>query len=213
LSRHSGCAVILPHYRLAPEHPFPAAFEDALTSYRFLVEEAGLEPESILVGGDSAGGQLAVAVSAAMGAADLPAPAGLLLISPWLDLDPERLTGIDRTVHDPFFSVLYANACGEVYVGTGDRSDNRLNVLTSELSHLPPVLLQVGGTEVLCDGADELASALRRAGVPITLQVWPGQVHVWHAFADLVPEGRWALREAGAFIRDRLKPGSAAPDS
>jgi epsilon-lactone hydrolase len=204
LSQDTGCSVWLPHYRLAPEHPFPAAFDDVLAAYEWLITEGGLTPRAVVVAGDSAGGQLATALIAALSAASTPSPAGLVLFSPWLDLDAERLGELERIIRDPFFSVPYAAACSKVYLADGDPTDPRLNVLTGDLREFPPVLLQVGGTEILADGAQRLTATLTEVGVPVDLQIWPGQVHVWHAFANLLPEGRRALREASAFINNNI---------
>lgn len=203
LSRHARCPVWLPHYRLAPEHPFPAAFDDALAAYTWLVTEGGIAPDDVVIAGESAGAQLAAAVTAALGPAGLPLPGGLVLLSPWLDLDPVRMAAANRTLRDPFSSVPYAAACLRAYVGDADSTDPRLDVLGNPVDGFPPVLIQVGGTEVLTVGAQRMTAALTAAGVPVELQVWPGQVHAWPAFAPVLPEAGQALRAIARFVRRR----------
>jgi acetyl esterase/lipase len=200
LSAYAGASVWLPHYRLAPEHPFPAAFDDAVSAYQWLVSEGRADRETLVVAGDSAGGQLATALTAALSTTGQPAAAGLLLLSPWLELDVAKL---DASIRDPMLPTSYGYACRNAYFGTGDPTDPRLNVLTSDVTAFPPVLLQVGGTEILTGCAQQFTTTLQAAGVPVELQIWPGQIHVWQAFSPLVPEGKRALQIAARFISAR----------
>ncbi|SFB20471.1 Acetyl esterase/lipase [Amycolatopsis marina] len=200
LSAASGLPVFLLDYRRAPEHPFPAAADDALAAYRVLLDK-GFPPERISVAGDSAGGQLTAGLLADIGRAGLPLPARAVLLSPWLDFDLAEIRRRDSEQRDPFIPPAYVEKCGQAYAGGADPADARLNVLTADKSHWPPLLIQVGDTECLLGDAERLTESVRTCGGSAELQVWPGQIHVFQAFADYLPEGRAALRSAGAFLR------------
>ncbi|TDQ05341.1 alpha/beta hydrolase [Labedaea rhizosphaerae] len=200
LSWQTGRPVFLPHYRRAPEHPFPAAADDCLAAYRLLIDR-GLAPARIGLVGDAAGAHLAVSVLADLAAVRLPMPGRVLLYSPWLDLECTEVDARDAQCPDPVLSPSSLRQCRRAYLGLADANHPRLRVLDADMSSWPPVLIQVGGTELLLGDAQRLAASLVLAGVPCDLQVWPGQVHGFAAFVGLIPEATEALRSAGAWFR------------
>lgn len=216
LASHRGLAVRLAvaarapvlsvGYRLAPEHPFPAAFDDALAAYRWLRAE---DPSRRLaVAGDSAGGGLACALIAALRDAGEPMPVALAAFSPWADL---ALTGesIDRLAGvDPIFDRESLRSFAVLYYGDRDPRDPRISPLYGDLSGFPPTLIQVGAAEVMLDDSTRLAERLRAGGAPVELDVWPEMIHGWQLFAGMLPEGEEALAQAGAFL-DRALAGEA----
>jgi monoterpene epsilon-lactone hydrolase len=200
LAAESGLPVLVPDYRLAPEHPFPAAFEDTLDAYRLLIAR-GVPPERIIIAGDSSGGHLATALTVEACRTGLPAPGGVVLFSPWVDLTGELAMASTMRHRDPYIDPAVATRFGRLYVGAGDWSDPRLSLLTCPSEELPPFLIQVGGIEVLRAEAEALAAVLEQAGSPFDLQIWPGQMHVFQIFNRMLPEADEAMREAGRFIR------------
>lgn len=201
ISASSGLPILLLDYRLAPEHPFPAAAEDALSAYRWLLSE-GYLPSQIMVGGDSAGGHLTACLLADVASEKLPMPGAAVLLSPFLDLTGAELASRDLALRDPFVPPDYAIWCGLAYAGDTLLTHRRLNVLKVRKRGWPPVLIQVGGTECLQVDSERMCESLTRAGVYCDLQVWPGQVHVFHWFAPWLPEANAALRHIGEFVRE-----------
>ncbi|AXB41999.1 alpha/beta hydrolase [Amycolatopsis albispora] len=207
LSKQTGVPVFLLDYRRAPEHPFPAAADDALDAYRLLLAQ-GYPPEKLLVAGDSAGGHLTACLLGDLARLHLPQPAGAYLVSPWLDLTVASAARRDNggtpasegvagggQQRDPFLSPAYAALCRDAYLRTTPWSHPRLDVLAADKSGWPPILLQVGDTEALLDEAQRFAASHTRT----ELEVWPGQLHVFPIFSNL-PEGRAAARRAGEFL-------------
>lgn len=198
--RAAGRRVLAPAYRLAPEHPYPAAHEDVLAVWRALLE-AGFAPDRIAVGGDSAGGALAVALAVRLRDAGEPGPAALWLISPWADLTQSGATmtskdGVDPLIHRPYLDELAA-----AFAAGADLSDPRLSVLNADFRGLPPTLVQVGSHETLLADSTRLAARLAEADVGVTLEVWPGMIHAFPLWNGILPEGREAVAHAGAFLR------------
>lgn len=202
ISQVSGMPVFLPHYRLAPKHPFPAAADDCLAAYRELLGR-GVDPASIRLVGDSAGGHLVCCLLDDIARAELPMPAAVALYSPMLDLSCSEVYERDRDVHDPFIAPAAAVGAANAYAGDTPLTDPRLDVLGSDKTGWPPVLIQSGELECLRGDSERLAKSLSSAGVDCELQVWPGQMHVFHAFSDYIPEARDAVKYAGEFLRDR----------
>jgi monoterpene epsilon-lactone hydrolase len=200
ISASSGLPVLLLDYRLAPEHPFPAAAEDALEAYRWLLRSYA--PERIVVGGDSAGGHLTACLLADIADARLPMPSAAIMLSPFLDLTGAELADRDAVMRDPFVPPDYAMWCGKAYAGETHLSHHRLDVLKVRKRGWPPVLIQVGDTECLLGDSERMAASLRTAGGYCDLQVWPGQVHVFHWFAPLLPEANAAIQHIGDFVRE-----------
>ena len=192
-------------YRLAPEHPFPAALDDAIAGYRFLLSQ-GFAPETIAVAGESAGGGLAVATLVSLRDAGEPLPACAWLSSPWVDL---AMTGDSITAKaavDPLLSEPYLADLAKAYLNGADPLDPLASPLYANLHGLPPLLIQVGSAEILLDDAVRLAGAAGAVDVRVTLDVWPDMIHAWHLFYQQVAAGRRALAAVGAFIRAMLNP-------
>jgi acetyl esterase/lipase len=195
--------VLVPCYRLAPEHPFPAALFDALDAYRFLLGR-GIPGSRIVLAGDSAGGHLATSLAGEICRTDMPPPAGVVLYSPWVDLTCELSAERDRSCRDPYVSPAAARLAGQMYVGTGDFDDPRLSLLTCAWTSAPPFFVQVGGDEVLRAEAEQLVDVLSAAGASCELQVWSGQMHVFQMLNQVLPEARAAMLETARFIRTAI---------
>lgn len=201
LSRASQSMVLSVGYRLAPEHPFPAALEDALASYRWLLEQ-GMSPNRIILAGDSAGGGLACALAIANRDQNGPSPAALIAISPSTDLAKEGASIRDRAHLDPMVTYEGSMALALWYVGSKDHLKNPLaSPLYSDLYGLPPTLIMVGTHEALYDDSTRFAAKAEAAGVTVTLDIWEEMIHIWPFFAELIPEGREAVEKIGAYVK------------
>ena len=200
LSAACGLPALLLDYRRAPEHPFPAAADDAIAGFQWLLDQ-GFAPDKIVVVGDSAGGHLTAGLLADLNRRRLPMPAAAVLFSPFLDLSCTELDGRDAARRDPFVPPARARECGLSYAGEFALTHRRLTVLKGDKRRWPPILIQVGDTECLLGDSERLCAAVTDAGGHCELQVWPGQVHVFPAFYPLIPEGRQAIRYVGQFLR------------
>ena len=191
-------------YRLAPEYPFPAGLDDALSVYRFLRGQ-GIAASHIAVAGDSAGGGLTVALINQLLALHEEAPACAWLCSPWTDLTMSGTTLATKDAVDPLIHKGYLEELAAAYVPAGmDRKDPRVSPLYSDLGGFPPTLIQVGAAETLLADATRFAAAAGAADVAVTLEIWPHMTHAWHMWNAHLDAGRRALASAGAFIHRHL---------
>jgi monoterpene epsilon-lactone hydrolase len=214
LSRSARAQVVVPEYRLAPEHPFPAALQDAVAWYRHLLDQ-GVDPARLAVTGDSAGGGLAVALLLEAKDEGLPLPACYVGISPWTDLagTGDSMTTMDG--RDPWLRAALVPPAARSYAGEHPLDHPRVSPLYGDLAGLPPMLVHAGTEEILFDDGRRLVERARAAGVDASFGVFDGLWHVFHAFPGL-PETRRALREIGAYIRrhtSETSSGTAAADS
>jgi acetyl esterase/lipase len=202
--RAAGMRTLALGFRLAPEHPFPAALDDALTAWRRLSRQ-GIAARHIAVGGDSAGGGLTVALINRLRDAGEALPACAWLISPWTDLTMSGSTLATKDAVDPIIHKPYLIELADAYVPAGiGKKDPRVSPLFADLRGLPPVLIQVGSDETLLADSTRLAAAAGAAGVAVTLEIWPDMIHAWPMWNAHLEPGRRALAHAGAFIRSHL---------
>lgn len=202
--RAAGIRTLAVAYRLAPEHPFPAALEDAQAAYGFLLSE-GYAPEHIAVGGDSAGGGLTLALFQTLRDAGATLPACGWLASPWVDLEMTGASIDTKDAVDPLIHRAYLEMLAEAYVPPGtDRRDPRISPLHGDLSGLPPMLVQVGSSETLLDDAVRIAGRLGASEVAVRLSIYPHMIHAWPIWYHRLADGRRALAEVGAFLKPHL---------
>lgn len=201
--REAGVRTLALGYRLAPEHPFPAALEDTISGYRWLLAH-GFAPERIAIAGESAGGGLAIAALVSLRDAGVPLPACAWLSSPWMDLEMSGGSMATKAAVDPLIQKPYLTELAGLYLNGADPRTPLASPLHANLRGLPPMLIQVGSAETLLDDAVRLAGAAGEADLRTTLQVWPDMIHAWHLFYARVEAGRRSLVEMGAFVRAEL---------
>ena len=193
-----GGRALLLEYRLAPEHPFPAAFEDALSSYRWLLDK-GYKSEDIFLAGDSAGGGLAVSLLLALKKNGLPLPKAVCLFSPWVDLTCAAASIDSNALSDCMLSPGALKRFRKHYLGEADPLDERASPIFGDLSGLPPTYVAVGGEEILLDDSKQLVTKIRSFGGRAELSIWHKMPHVFPIFSSVIPEGRLALKEFASF--------------
>ena len=202
--RAAGVRTLAIAYRLAPEHPFPTAYDDVLTAWRFLRNQ-NIPAAHIAIGGDSAGAGLTVALITRLRDAHEELPGCGWLISPWTDLTISGSTVFTKDAVDPLIHKQYLIELADAYLPAGmDRKDPRVSPLYADLKGFPPALIQVGSAETLLDDATRFAAVAGAADVRVTLEIWPHMIHAWPLWNAHLEPGRRALASAGAFIRENL---------
>ena len=200
LANATETKVLIPEYRLAPEHPFPAALDDALKVYQWLLDQ-GYSSANMIIAGDSAGGGLSVATVLALKEKSGSLPAAVVCLSPWADL---ALTGQSHATKAKTEAILNKDVLHEWALCYTDES-NLTNPLVSpihgDFHGFPPLLIQVGSEEILLDDSTLLAEKAKSAGVDVTLKIWDGMWHVWQALGDLIPENKKTFEEIGQFVQ------------
>jgi acetyl esterase/lipase len=198
--RAAGARTLAVAYRLAPEHPFPAAYDDAFAAWRFLRAQ-GIAASRIAIGGDSAGGNLTIElICRLLGTGEAPACAWLA--SPWTDLTMSGETMTSKDADDPLIHKGYLEELAAAYVPAGiDRKDSRISPLYADLKGFPPTLIQVGSAETLISDATRFTAVAGAADVAVTLEIWPRMIHAWPMWNAKLEDGRRALASAGAFMR------------
>jgi epsilon-lactone hydrolase len=203
--RAAGVRTLAVGYRLAPEHPFPAALDDALAAWRFLRKQ-GIAAAQVAIGGDSAGGGLTITLINNLRETQQELPACAWLVSPWTDLTMSGSTLVTKDAVDPIIHKAYLEELAHAYVPANlDRRDPRVSPLYADLRGFPPALIQVGSAETLLEDATRVAAALGAADVSVTLEIWAHMFHAWHLWNEHLEPGRRALGSAGRFIRRQIE--------
>ncbi|HEY4023180.1 MAG TPA: alpha/beta hydrolase [Pseudonocardiaceae bacterium] len=211
ISATAGLPVLSVAYRQLPQVPLAGSLLDCLAAYRHLLD-SGLDPSRIVLAGDSAGGHLAFATALAAMAEDLPQPAGIVALSPWLDFDATAKIAHPNAARDAYAPVSRLPFLATLCLGRGEL-DPLASPVNRDLTGLPPVLLLAAEDEMLRCDAELMAERLAAAGVPCRLQIWAGQIHAFPVLGDLLPESREAIHEIGTFIREVTTPARLTPRS
>lgn len=205
LSRACGAEVVVVNYRLAPECPFPAALEDCLAVYEDLIENHGISPAQLALGGDSAGGGLALATTIALRERGRPIPRAIFALSPWTDLTLSGTSITSNAKSDFIMNEPWMRSMAKHYVPNPDQRNAPLvSPLAAELAGLPPILVQVAAKEILLDDAVRFVQKAQQSGVDAELDIWEHMWHVWQPLSFWVPEGKRALQKIGDFVRRQL---------
>lgn len=201
LSRATGARALAINYRLAPENPFPAAVDDAVAGYQWLLS-IGIDPRRMVIGGDSAGGGLTAAALVALRDTGVLLPAAGICISPWADMECNGVAKLAAREGGIEYQGILKMA--KTYVGDADLKTPLASPIHADLTGLPPLLIQVGGAEELIEDAILLEARAKQCGVDVTLETWEDMFHVWHTFAPMLPEGQQAIDRIGEFVREKI---------
>jgi acetyl esterase/lipase len=209
IARAAQARVFVLDYRRAPEYRFPAALEDALLAYRWILN-SGDDPRTLSVMGDSAGGGLTLALLTSLRDRGLPLPSSAVCISPWVDLEMSGESIESRAALDPLLTRDGLQQFADWYLGGEDARNPLASPLYADLRDLPPLLIQVGTSEILLDDALRLEQRARAAGVKVALSTYEDMPHVWHVFASFLPQARQAAGEIGDFVLQHGRRAAAA---
>jgi monoterpene epsilon-lactone hydrolase len=202
LARMTGMRALLVEFRLAPEHPYPAAIEDCVTAYHWLISEGGFLPKQVIFVGESAGGNLAITTMLSLRDARNPLPRGAVLISPVVDFEG---TGSFFTQNDPMADADFVMRQLNAYRGGADPHNPLISPIQADLQDLPPLFIQVGAKEILLSGVEVFALRAKKAGVPTILEIWPEMWHYWHIFVPSLPEAQQAMQSINDFLQSCQK--------
>ncbi len=205
IAKAAGITAVLPEYRLAPEHPFPAAIEDAVSVYKALLD-AGHDPDDIVISGDSAGGGLTIATLLSLRHGGIPLPAAAVLLSPFLDVTGSGESATTRADQDPWFDIKDIDVVARYYCpDERDWTNPLVSPVFANVAGLPPMLIQVGDDEILLSDSTRFADKLRKERIDVELEIWPEMWHVFQLFVGKMPESRAAVLKIGDYIRKRLR--------
>lgn len=195
---NTSCKALAVNYRLAPEHPYPAALEDAIRAYSWLIS-SGIEPSRICIAGDSAGGGLAISMLLSLREKGMLLPAGVFCLSPWLDLTLSGDSVTKNRHNDPILSATILEKYVNYYIGTHNANDPLISPLFGDLSGLPPIHIQSGRNEILLDDSIRFYEKAQQAGVDVTLKIWDDMFHVFQLFSFL-PETQESMKQVSEFV-------------
>ena len=207
----AGCVALSLDYRLAPEHPYPAALEDAMAGLEYIWANGPVEPgeaSAVFIGGDSAGGGLMLATLIAARERGVRMPSGGIGLSPWADLaaGAEELSAFgldDPTIPDNTVAITASQGWAAMYAGDADRRDPLISPVFADYEGICPLLLQAGSVEMICRDTERVAAKARAAGVEVVEEIWEEMFHVWQGFAPMLPEGQAAIERIGEWIREQ----------
>ena len=209
IARASGARALSVDYRLAPGHPFPAAVEDSTKAYRWLLKQ-GVQPGSIVIAGDSAGGALTASTLLALKDAGDRLPGAAVLISPGTDFTFTGETMETRKDRDPFLTRSLCEHWLGLYLGATSPTEPLASPLFGDYNGLPPILIQVGDAEILLDHSTRYAERAKAAGVDVTLEIWDDMIHEFQVFAPMLPEGQQAIDKIGEWVKQHVHSKAAA---